>query len=459
MTTVVTSETSNRLLVFGLAFLLAAPLCYAIVTGNYLAAGFVLLVLYIALCFIKIDAAIMCYLFIAASGINFPEFEQLQYMGLILANVLLGILVLAVVAHLVMGKRGLIVSPLNRPLFTFFGIYALYTFWSTGPRYPELLESLRYTKGILVFPLLYWIVLNSSSVELARRARYYLIGFMLISIVGALHALWKYGQILSDFTVTYWNDQRINRGEALGETFFMTCVLAILVLMYYVMQTRGDWRRRSVAVIAIGMFAVTNMAFLFRAGTAAMIVAMAIFVILLKRSRSVLWLLVVGAVLVGAFWMAPQILMRAESTYGVQKGGVLGFDPSFATRKDYLWPLAFSLIKENFLWGIGYENFRRIAGQNVHNQFIYWLVELGIVGFAAGLWFYAKICLLFWRRFLEERDEWAKTMAIASLCLMLSTLVWLQAHDFFLYGWLYYPLAFAAVLARKAHDERTLAEC
>lgn len=276
---------------------------------------------------------------------------------------------------------------------------------------------------------------------------------MLISVIGTVHALWKYRQVMSDFTITYWNDQRINRGEALGETFYMTCVLAVLLLTYYVIQTQGSWSRRAAAVVGIGIFAITNMAFLYRAGTAALIVAMIVMVILLKQLRAIPWLVPLAAVMLIAFWFAPQILTRAESTYGIQRGGTIGFDPSFSNRKDYLWPAALALVKTNFLWGIGYQNFERTVGMNVHNQFLSWLVELGIAGFAAGVWFYIRICQFFWRRFVLEQDEWARAIALSSLCLMVSTLVWFLTHDFFLYGWLYHPLAFAGVLGAKASHE------
>ncbi len=455
MTFDVTSGQSKWFLILVCAFFLGAPLSYAIVTESYfLAAGLVFFEVYVALCFVKVDAAIVCYLLIATSGINIPELEQLQYKGLILQNVLLGVLLLAAAAQVVENKRIVVLSPMNRPLFVVFGIYVFYCFWSTGPQYPDLWESVRSAKNVLVFPVLYWIVLNSASVESSRRPRYYLIGFMLITTIGTIHALWKYRQVLGDFTITYWNDQRINRHEALGETFYMTCVLAVLVLMYYVVQTKGNWPRRAMAITGIGVFAVTNMAFLYRAGTAALIVAMIVMAILLKQSRVIPWLLPLAAVILVALWFAPQILTRAESTYGIQRGGTIGFDPSFTNRKDYLWPTALSLIKTNFLWGIGYQNFERTIGMNVHNQFLSWLVELGITGFVAGIWFYIRICLFFWQRFVAEQDDWARAMALSSLSLMLSTVVWFLTHDFFLYGWLYHPLAFAGVLGAKAFDEQ-----
>jgi O-antigen ligase len=441
----------------GLAVL--APALYWIIQSQFtLGLAWLAVVGYVVLCFSHIDIAIMSYLFVVSSAINLPELVTLEYTGLILANVMLGVLLVAALTQVALRRQRTVSSPMDLPMLLFFGLLALYAFWSVGPLYPDLFTSLRAAKLVLVFPVYYWIVLNGVSVRQGGRARFFVVGVMVTSAIATAQALWTYRRKLVEQNVTHWNDLRINRGEVFGETLYMTCTLAMLLLMYCMMRAQSHLLYRGIALGGIFVFAITNMLFLSRAGSGAMVVAALVFVMLFRRRGRVAWLLVLTAILTVSVWSVPQISERVEWTYTTRPDGTVDVDPSLGARLYYLWPRAIALMWDHVIWGIGHGNFQRTVGDGVHNQFMTWLVELGVIGFAVAMWFYVKQCVFLWRRFDEERDEWAKAMALSALSVMLASVVWLQMNDFFLFGWLYGPLTFLAVLARRAEEAKTARE-
>jgi O-antigen ligase len=139
----------------------------------------------------------------------------------------------------------------------------------------------------------------------------------------------------------------------------------------------------------------------------------------LMRARSV-WLTTMlaggGAVVLASGILRRLLLVRLEAT--------TASDPSLLGRL-LLWSTAWEAFRRNWLFGVGWENFRvvkvhygwpRIPGEvmpyNTHNIYLEVLVDLGIVGLVCFLWFLAGI-ILRTDRLVQNRQGESSSIALA----------------------------------------------
>ncbi|HHT9118045.1 MAG TPA: O-antigen ligase family protein, partial [Candidatus Hypogeohydataceae bacterium YC38] len=95
-------------------------------------------------------------------------------------------------------------------------------------------------------------------------------------------------------------------------------------------------------------------------------------------------------------YFLPAVAQRMSMTFHIEPGGVLTFEDSASGRLD-MWRKAFKVFVErptNPLIGIGFwgAHFHEAWGHtSIHNQFLAYLIETGIVGFAIFCWLMKRV--------------------------------------------------------------------
>ncbi len=124
-----------------------------------------------------------------------------------------------------------------------------------------------------------------------------------------------------------------------------------------------------------------------------------------------------------------------------------------------IWTAGASMLKDNWLTGIGLENFKiRYKDYKLpeaertevvaHNSYFQLLIETGVFGFLSFVWFWLALVATPLKRILESKDLVTKSLLIGALAALvgvslqnLTNSVFYYAHTWFLYG-------FVAALAR-----------
>jgi O-antigen ligase len=174
----------------------------------------------------------------------------------------------------------------------------------------------------------------------------------------------------------------------------------------------------------------------------------AVLYALLRVRSGWLWTVVVLSVLVllGVGSLRHVLLSRAGET---SEG-----DPSFLGRV-ILWSYAWKIIKANWLFGVGFDNFRYvkhfygypgnvwwIVRFHSHNIILEMLADLGVVGFIGCCWLYVRTLVRLDRVVrAKSPDRWALALGLGA------ALVAYGAHGLFDFvAWHYGALALLAVL-------------
>lgn len=142
---------------------------------------------------------------------------------------------------------------------------------------------------------------------------------------------------------------------------------------------------------------------------------------LLRVRSGWLWTVVVLAVLVllGVGSLRQIILSRAGQT---SEG-----DPSFFGRL-VLWSYAWKVIKTNWMYGVGFDNFRYVkhfygypgnvwwmVRFHAHNIFLEMLADLGVVGFTGSCWLFARTFIRLDRVVRAKvPDRWALALGLGA---------------------------------------------
>jgi len=185
-------------------------------------------------------------------------------------------------------------------------------------------------------------------------------------------------------------------------------------------------------VMLLGMIVLVSTLVLTRSRGAWFGFGAAVLYALLRVRSGWLWTIVVLAVLLllGVGPLRETLVSRVGET---SEG-----DPSFLGRI-VLWAYAWAIIKANWLFGVGFDNFRYVKhfygypGQiwwmirfHAHNVFLEMLVDLGLVGFIGFCWLYFRT-LFRLDRVVRARipDRWALALGLGA------ALVAYAAHGLF----------------------------
>ena len=194
-------------------------------------------------------------------------------------------------------------------------------------------------------------------------------------------------------------------------------------------------RKKSVKLLAAGL-AVSNilvLLFTFSRGAYVAIVASLLWYIFLMRKF--LWIIVVVILFVGySFWLPQSVVERIEMTSQVSETG--GIQDQDVQSRMLMWDYSLDLIKQSPFTGHGLLSFRYGQWNNPHNQHLYILTELGLVGYSLFLW----LILVCYRKARKlnaiASDDFVKRFALG---IQLSVVA-LFVANFFGSRWSYLPL-------------------
>lgn len=128
-------------------------------------------------------------------------------------------------------------------------------------------------------------------------------------------------------------------------------------------------------------------------------------------------------------YFLPAVAQRMSMTFHIEPGGVLKFEESASARLD-MWRQATKVFVErptNPLIGIGFWGVRFHGAWHattIHNQYLAYLIEMGIVGFAIFCWLMKRVIhqiLLLYR--LSSGDYFCKALSIGLLAGVIGILV------------------------------------
>lgn len=308
-------------------------------------------------------------------------------------------------------------SPMNPPLLTFtaLGVVSILQGAAYGSVYLAQAFSLFiYSWGIGFF--FYFLVLHTASTP-ERRLRLVQI-LMFSTTVAALMASYEY----------------LDTGERAGGIFnhanllaSFFCYYLFIPLAYFLLNMRslGGW-------IALGSFAVIVrgvMVSFSRGGYLA--IAVGGLVVTFCRSK-ILFFAVVGGLLFavmnpqylpeGVRWRLAQTFEKTPQ-YAVQQGqAAVHLDRSTSDRFE-LWKAALHIIRQNPVWGAGYNRFLGkmqnywYAGFSFepHNTFLFIPAEMGIPALFVFLWILGLILAQSIRVYVTSRDAFYRPLSLGVL--------------------------------------------
>jgi O-antigen ligase len=186
-----------------------------------------------------------------------------------------------------------------------------------------------------------------------------------------------------------------NRGP-FGEPNQTGAIIAMMIpiAVGWCVRTRGGWRAAFMAsaAVMIATLLVTGS----RGGMVATAVAGIPLLATLRRegrmSQQVLVVAAIAAAILVAWVVLPEA-SRLMATSRLSTFGDVTDDPTRASAgRLLLWGIAFSLWADRPLIGHGWGFFQAAVGSPTHNEFVMYLVDAGIIGFAlyVGVW----VCVL-----------------------------------------------------------------
>ena len=163
-------------------------------------------------------------------------------------------------------------------------------------------------------------------------------------------------------------------GDILLKTHFYRRGIAYTIEILFIVAVLCEGRRSELVCLIIACFVVYMIS---TPNNAA---------IILKRLGVLFIILIIGVFLI-TFLVQHGYLTRFVNTFELLKGGLSTSDLNKLTSSRYrLWESAWSLFKSNPVFGIGWSNFSENVEtrvNNVHNCYLQFLCETGIVGFIA----------------------------------------------------------------------------
>ncbi|HHT9132998.1 MAG TPA: O-antigen ligase family protein [Candidatus Tripitaka californicus] len=337
--------------------------------------------------------------------------------------------VLGWLAHMATGKVGPFPpSPLNLPIVAF-------VTWAGLSFIP-----LGLTKGASVlaicglhlfkwveFVLVYFIVLRVVNTE--EQAKRFVV-FSLIScavIVAvqlALTATGRYGsEVHYGETTTKLFVPGVESNAILGAYYLLPLGIILSLLVSMGIRHKGLLIAFTI-VLFIGLFFTYG-----RANYLGMATILLVLTISGGGARVRLPFIFLIIALCALVYFLPTVVERMSMTVHIEPGGILKFETSAADRLD-MWRKATKVFVErptNPLIGIGFWGVRFHGdwhATTVHNQYLAYLIEVGIVGFAIFCWLMKRVIhqiLLLYR--LSSGDYFCRALSIGFLAGVIGILV------------------------------------
>ncbi|MDI6759774.1 MAG: O-antigen ligase family protein [Candidatus Brocadiaceae bacterium] len=341
--------------------------------------------------------------------------------------VLLGML-LGWLAHIATEKVGLFPpSPLNLPIVAFV-TWAGLSFVSLGLTQGTSVLAIC---GLHLFKwmelaLVYFIVLRVvNTEELAKK-------FVVLSLISCavIVAVQLALMITGHYAITEYGGAEarivipgVESNAILGAYYLLSFGIVLSLLVSMGIRHKGLLIAFAAAV-SIGLFFTYNRA---------SYLGMATILLVLTISGGgakvrFLFIFLIIALCVLAYFL-PAVVQRVSMTFHTEPGGVLQFETSASDRLD-MWGRAIKIFVErptNLLIGIGFfgAHFHKAWGHtSIHNQFLTYLIEMGIVGFAIFCWLMKRVfhqALLLYR--LSSGDYFCKAFSIGFLAGVIGILV------------------------------------
>ncbi len=314
------------------------------------------------------------------------------------------------------GWIGNIVLRKGRVELTFLNVLPLvflFTILVSTARSGEMMMGLDRFRSMAIRILLYYIVISEI---LSERSLRWLARSL---VVGALIAVvYQIGMLALD--VSRFEELALNR--ALGGMLGMVIPFSVSL---FLVESGKKWR------IALALSSVLMTICLILTSTRGAWIGCFIgisFLGMMKNKRILLLLLLVVALFLV---FSPKAQLRRALSV---------FDPADSTirKRVYLWQSAFSMARENLLFGRGAGSYKQLYRDHLpegtaelirpdhahaHNIFIHTLAETGIMGLSALVVLLVVVVRRIWRVYKRQSDPWLKALALGVLAGVVGFLV------------------------------------
>lgn len=281
--------------------------------------------------------------------------------------------------------------------------------------------------------VIYLVATVRTTADLLFLVRLLLLALVLQSVVMIGLRVLGHSVILGPLNLRIDPDQRV--GGAIGGPNTAAGYLALLLpVALAVCWSRLGGLTRTLAFLALGLGCVGLGLTLSRGGTISAVIGLTIvFVLCWRRQGWSLGLLSLLAVVSGLVLYFGAGLLFAERMIGVDQGAAAGRLP--------LITLAFQIIRDAPLLGIGANNFAVVMPDYltpefsrdwlyiVHNKYLLIWAELGPVGIGAYLWFLLSTLYLGWRTW-QQRASLLAPLALGLSAGMIGHMIHMQVDLF-----------------------------
>jgi len=293
----------------------------------------------------------------------------------------------------------------------FFGLYMAAELVATLFAYNQAQSLLYMQRRMLLLPIAYLVLSNTSS-------RAVLISLFSALILSALSvALWGCRDLALHFPEYFRFERRMSEFQ-----MYMTAggmmMISCLMLLPFVLHKRTPSRIRWLASFILIPLGV-NLLFTFTRSSWLGFIAGA--VVIGVRRHKIVALPVIAAVGLVLLFASPEILDRMTST----------FDPSHENNQTrlHMWRTGMRMFADHPVVGIGDIGTEQLWDRygeppwppegHLHNNLIMWLVTLGALGFCVLVGLFVRIWLRLWRIENSLKDDWLLgSLALGSLGVM-----------------------------------------
>jgi len=283
------------------------------------------------------------------------------------------------------------------PLDLWFSLYLVIELVSTIFAYDRIDALLHIQKRLLLLPIVYLIFRYIDTRE--RIMRILMTLFISAAIVGLLSSI----SILIQFSAYSHYIKRFdiyNHYMTIGGiSMFM-----LLLMIPFSLNRQITLTQRILLIIGVAAILLTLIFTFTRSSWLGLIIG--IIVLVMLRFKKLLYLflvVVVGVVIIGS----PELHVRFLSIFDPT-------DPSNDLRLR-MWNVGLKIFQDNPILGVGdislnplndaYSQHTMDFG-HMHNNFVQWLVTMGIVGFVIVILWFIKIWKLFWSAYRKMKDDW-----------------------------------------------------
>jgi hypothetical protein len=398
-------------------------------------------IFYFYLCLLKPGWGCLIFLMISGLSLNLPGANEADQ-GLTIQNIILLIILVVAMKDILADNKRLVPSRLYAPIITTIIVMIFSTLLVNFANNASLFSRLAELKRNMFYLISFIIFANvncrrSSSIE-------FIVVLMASALFMSLYASYDFSNVIQMNRNYNAIQQNFSAVAMFGAGYSCTPIMAILVLLsIYSSNDLSPLFKYGIPLIVVTL--ALPLFYFFERG---MIGMLGLGVLLwLGSQRRIGALFVVVLIGVMIFLASPKILSeqwmaRVNKTLSWGGGANLTIDTT--NRLEYNWPRAIEMIQESFPMGIGLGNDEAME-VFPHNQFMKWLVDLGVPGFAALIW----LLLAIWKelgRHLGSPVALYQKVAEGLRLFFLSFLFYSLFNDPFFYSWLYFLFALMGLM-------------